>query len=110
LSTNRTTSQEDQRVADGTINTLARTYVELAIGRWLSIGPGRTFAVKFLRREVVNNEPRKLYAYTLGSCTENKEGVLLVQASQTHFYTIDIIGTNETDPRAQRLIGSIKVK
>jgi hypothetical protein len=110
LSTNRTASQVDPRVLDGTINTLARTYVELAIGRWLSNGPGKTFSVKFLRKEVVHNEPRKVYAYTLGSCTENLEGILVVQASQEHLYTFDILGANETDARTQRLIRSIKVK
>jgi hypothetical protein len=46
----------------------------------------------------------------LGSCTESEEGVLVVLASQAHFYTIDITGANDSDPKVQRLLSSIKVK
>jgi len=53
---------------------------------------------------------RKIYAYSLISCGERKDGMLIVQASQTHYYTIDINGASESDPRAQRLLTSIQVK
>jgi len=55
-------------------------------------------------------ELRKIYAYSLISCGERKDGVMIVQASQMHYYAIDINGAGQSDPRAQRVLTSIKVK
>jgi len=35
---------------------------------------------------------------------------MIVQASQTHYYTIDINGAAESDSQTKRLLTSIKVK
>ena len=77
---------------------------------WLSGGLGNRFELKLVRKEAVNTNPRKVYSYLLTSCTEKKDGVLMVQAGKQHYYTIDIRGAGESDPRVQRFLASLKVK
>ena len=108
--TERTSIQADPTVADRILNTLARSYIRLASRGWLDAGLGNTLEMKLLKKEMVTGEPQKHYAYVLGSCTEKKEGVLVVLASKAHFYTIGIYGANDSDPRVQRVLSSIKVK
>ena len=96
--------------ADDILNTLARTYMGFLRRGWLSGGLANRFELKLLRKEGASPNPRKVYAYKLTSCTEKKDGVLMVQASQRHYYTIDVRGAVETDPRVQRFLGSLKVK
>ena len=62
-------------------------------------GPSSSFELKLLRKEDINGQPRKVYAYALVSCADRKDGVLIVHASKAHYYTIDISGANEADPR-----------
>jgi len=73
-------------------------------------GLANSFELKLLRKEEVNGQPRKVYSYTRASCAERKESVLIVQASKSHYYTIDISGANELDPRVQRFLNSVKFK
>jgi len=90
-------------VVDGVLNTLARTFVGFRSRIWLG-SPGNSFELKLLRKEDVNGQPRKVYAYALVSCSQRKDGVLMVQASKAHYYTIDISGANESDPHVQRFL------
>ena len=92
------------------MNALARSYARLASRGWLGAGLRNKYEMKLLKKKMVNGEPQKLYIYTLDSCTEKKEGVLVIQASKIHFYTIAIYGANYSDPRVQRVLSSIKIK
>jgi len=102
--------QTELQVVNGILNTLARSQAQFFSRAWLSSGLGNRYELKLIRSEDAGGEPRKIYAYSLISCGERKDGVMIVQASQTHYYTIDINGAGESDPRAQRLLTSIKVK
>lgn len=96
---------------DAVLNTTARTYMGTFLsGPWLGDGLGNSFELKLLRKEDFNGQPRKVYAYALISCSQRKDGMLIVQASKAHYYTIDISGANESDARVQRFLNSIKVK
>ena len=97
-------------VVDGALNTLARTFANMRSSAWLGGGAGNSFELKLLRKEDVAGQPRKLYAYAQVSCQVRKESVLLIQAAKTHYYTIDISGANESDPRVQRFLRSLQVK
>ena len=97
-------------MVDGALNTLARTFANLRSGVWLGNGAGNSFELKLVRKENVAGQPRKLYAYAQVSCQVRKESVLLIQAAKTHYYTIDINGANESDPRVQRFLRSLQVK
>jgi len=97
-------------VVDGALNTLAHTFANLRGNAWLGNGAGNSFELKMLRKEDVAGQPRKLYAYAQVSCLVRKESVLLIQAAKTHYYTIDINGANESDPRVQRFLRSLQVK
>jgi hypothetical protein len=92
------------------LNMMARAHAQLVSGMWLSGAPGNHYDLKLIRNENAGGEPRKIYAYSLTSCGERRDGVLIVQASAAHYYTIDINGAGESDPRAQRVLSSIKVK
>jgi hypothetical protein len=106
----RSAVQTERQVVNGILNTLARTQAHFFSGAWLSGALANRYELKFIRSEATGGEPRKTYAYSLISCRERKDGVMIVQASQTHYYTIDINGAGESDPRAQRVLTSIKVK
>ena len=101
----------DPFTVDAVLNTTARTFMGTFLsGPWLGNGLGNSFELKLLRKEDFNGQPRKVYAYALISCSQRKDGVLIVQASKAHYYTIDISGANESDARVQRFLTSIKVK
>jgi hypothetical protein len=72
--------------------------------------PGNSFELKLLRKEDINGQPPKIYAYALVSCSDRKENVLMTQASKAHYYTLDSSGVNESDPCAQRFLKSLKFK
>jgi hypothetical protein len=95
---------------DGALNTVARTYLGLASSGWLSQGLANRFEMKLLRKEQVSGQPQKVYSYVRVSCSERKEGVLIVHASTSHYYTIDIMGANESDARAQHFIKAATFK
>lgn len=98
-------------IVDAVLNTTARTFMGTFLsGPWLGDGMGNSFELKLLRKEDFNGQPRKVYAYALISCSQRKDGVLIVQASKAHYYTIDISGANESDPRVQRFLNSVKLK
>ena len=97
-------------VVDGALNTMARTFANARSSAWLNGGVGNSFELKLLRKETVAGQPRKLYAYAQVSCQLRKESVLLIQATKTHYYTVDINGANEQDPGVQRFLSSMKVK
>lgn len=98
----------DPTVVDGVLNTLARTFVGPRSRTW--VDGGNSFEVKLLRKEAVNDRPSKVYAYALISCSKRKDGMLIVYAGKTHYYTVDISGANESDQRAQRFLKSVKFK
>lgn len=98
------------RVVEGALNTMARTFANLRSHAWLDNGLGNSFELKLLTKEDVAGQPRRLYAYSQVSCQVRKESVLLIQAAKTHYYTIDINGANESDPRVQRFLRSLQVK
>jgi hypothetical protein len=101
----------DSFTVDAVLNTTARTFMGTFLsGPWLGNGLGNSFELKFLRKEDFNGQPRKLYAYALISCSQRKDGTLIVQASKAHYYAIDISGANESDARVQRFLNSIKFK
>jgi tetratricopeptide (TPR) repeat protein len=100
----------EPNVVDGVLNTLARVFFGLRSGGWLDDGLANSFELKLLRKDDLNGQPRKVYAYTRVSCSERKESVLVVQASKAHYYTIDISGANESDARVQRFLKSIRFK
>ena len=101
----------DPFTVDAVLNTTARTFMGTFLsGPWLGNGLGNSFELKLLRKEDFNGQPRKVYAYALISCSQRRDGMLIVQASKAHYYTIDITGANESDARVQRLLTSIKVK
>ena len=110
VSTDRNPFQAGPTVGDGTMNVIARTYIGFISRAWLEGGYGNTFELKFLRKEISKGQPRKVYSYSVRSCSKSKEGVLLVQTSQSHFHTIDISGATDSSASVQRLLSSIKVK
>jgi tetratricopeptide (TPR) repeat protein len=97
-------------VVEGVLNTLARTFVGFRSRGWLDDGLAHSFELRLLRKDDVNDQPRRVYAYALVSCAERRESVLIVQASKAHYYTIDINGANESDARVQRFLKSVKIK
>ena len=98
----------DPTVVDGVLNTLARTFVGFRSRTWM--GGANTFEVRILRKDFFNGRPGKFYAYALISCSTHKDGVLIVYAGKTHYYTVDISGANELDQRVQRFLKSVKFK
>jgi hypothetical protein len=92
------------------LNMMARAHAQLVSGMWLSGASGNRYDLKLIRNQDAGGVPRKIYAYSLISCSERRDGVLIVQASAAHYYTIDINGAGESDPRAQRVLASIKAK
>ncbi len=110
MSIPRHAEQTQPQVVNGILNTMARTQAQI-IGRlWLGQALGNRYELKFIRSEDAGGEQRKIFAYSLISCGERKEGVMVIQASRAHYYMIDINGAGESDPRAQRVLTSIKVK
>jgi len=97
-------------VLEGALNTLTRVFVGVRNGVWLDGGLANRFELKLLRKDDVNGQPRKVYAYARVSCAERMESVLVVQASKAHYYTIDITGANESDARVQRFLKSVRLK
>jgi hypothetical protein len=95
---------------DGALNTMGRTFANLRSRAWLDNGVGNSFELKLLRKENVTGQPRRLYAYSQVSCQMRKESVLLILAAKTHYYTIDINGANESNPRVQRFLRSLQAK
>ena len=106
----RRAEQTQPQVVNGILNTMARTQAHLISGVWLGRALANRYELKFIRSEDAGGEQRKIFAYSLISCGERKEGVMVFQASRAHYYMIDIIGAGESDPRAQRVLTSIKVK
>ena len=106
----RGADQTDPKVVNGILNKMARTQAHLSSYAWLSGALANRYELKFIRSEDVGGEQRKIFAYSLVSCGERKEGVMVVQASRGHYYMLDINGAGESDPRAQRVLKSIKVK
>jgi hypothetical protein len=100
----------DEAVVDGTLNTLARTFTGFRSSAWLGNGLGNSFELKLLRKEKVAGQPRKVYAYAQVSCAARKESVLVIQAARAHYYTIDINGADESDPRVQQFLASLKMR
>jgi hypothetical protein len=98
----------DPTIVDGVLNTLARTFVGSRSRTW--VDGGNSFEVRLLKKESMNDRPIKVYAYALISCSKRKDGMLIVYAGKTHYYTVDISGTNEPDQRAQRFLKSAKFK
>jgi hypothetical protein len=94
-------------VADGVLNTMARTFVSFRSRSWLSDGPGNSFEIKLLRKEDSNHRLRKIYSYSLMNCSGRKNGVLIVQTGTAHYYLIDINGADESDARTQRVLKSL---
>jgi hypothetical protein len=110
ISTDRNPLQALRTLGDRTMNVMVRNYVGPRSRAWLAGGYGNTYEMKFLRREISNGRPRNIYSYSLQSCSERKEGVLLVQASQSHLYIIDISGATDSHASVQHVLSSIKVK
>jgi hypothetical protein len=106
----RTSTPLSPGAVDGALNTLARTFAGMRSSAWVGDGAGNSFEMKLISKEQTAGQPRKLYSYARLSCSVRKESVLLVLAAKTHFYTIDISGAGESDPRVQRFLGSLKVK
>ena len=100
----------EPQVIDGVLSTLARVFVGFRSRGWLDEGLSNSFELKLLRKDQPSGQPRKVYAYARISCAERKESVLLVLAGKAHYYTIDISGANESDPRVQRFLSSVKFK
>jgi hypothetical protein len=99
-------------VVDGVLNMTAKTFVRFRSRIWLDSESGisNVFEIKLLRKEVLNQQPRKVYRYVLASCAKRKENVLISQATHSHYYTIDISGAPESDPRVERFVKSISFK
>ena len=108
--TDRTSLEARFALGDRILNAIARHYVGFTSSAWIEGGYGNIFELKFLRKEMSNGRPRNIYSYSLRSCGESKEGVLLIQASQSHFYLIDISGATYSHASVQRVLSSIKVK
>lgn len=99
----------DQAAIDGTLNTMARTFAGFHSHFWLEGGAGNSFEMKLLRKENPTGQPRKIYAYFEIACNVRTENVLVVQAAKTRYYTMEVIGANESDARTQRFLKSLKV-
>jgi hypothetical protein len=97
-------------VVDGNLNALVRTFAGMRSSAWLDDGAGNSFEMKLISKEQAAGDPRKLYSYVRLSCSVRKESVLLVLATKAHFYTIDVSGAGQSDPRVQRFLESLKVK
>ena len=97
----------DPVVVNAVLNTMARTFVGFRGGAWVSDGPAHVFEIRLVRKEDLNSQHRKIYTYALSNCAVRKDGVLIVHASKTHYYNIDISGANESDPRVQRFLHSL---
>ena len=110
VSVPRPAEQTQPQVVNGILNTLARTRANGISRLWLGQGLGNRYELKFIRSEDVGGAQRKIFAYSLISCGERKEGVMVIQASRAHYYLVDINGAGESDPRVQRVLTSIKVK
>jgi hypothetical protein len=106
----RRSEQTDRQLVNGILNSMARGHANFFTSAWLRQALANRYELKFVRSEDTGGEQRKIYAYSLISCDERKEGVLVLQASRAHYYTIDINGVGESDPRAKRVITSIRVK
>jgi hypothetical protein len=98
----------ESTVVDGVLNTLARTFVGFRSSAWLT--GGNSFEARLLRSQALHDHPIKVYSYTLISCAKRKEGTLIVYAGKTHYYTVDVSGASETDPRVQRFLSSVRFK
>ena len=98
----------DPAVVDAVLNTMARGFVGFRSGAWVGDGWGHSFELKLIRREDPGGHARKVYAYALVSCSERKEGVLIVQAGREHYFMFDISGAGESDPRASRFLNSLR--
>lgn len=106
----RRPEQTQPQVVNGIMNTVARTQANIIGGLWVGQAFGNRYELKFIRSEDAGGQQRKIFGYSLISCGERKDGVMVVQASRAHYYMIDINGAGESDPRAQRVLTSIKVK
>lgn len=100
----------DPTVVNAVLNTMARTFVGFRSRAWVSDGPANSFETKLLRKEDFSGEHRKTYAYALTGCSERKDGLLIVHASRAHYYTIEISGARDSDPRVQRFLQSLRFK
>ena len=106
----RRAEQTQPQIANGILNTMARTQANFISRLWLGEALGNRYELRFIRSEDAGGQPRKIFAFSLISCSERKDGVMVVQASRAHYYVIEINGAGESDPRTQRVLTSISVK
>jgi hypothetical protein len=106
----RPAGSETSEAIDGLLNVVTKTFLSFRSRVWVNSGSVKAFEVKLLRKDNVNGQPRKIYAYALVSCSERKENVFATVASVAHYYTIDITGASESDPRVQRFLTSMRLK
>lgn len=100
---------QPSNVDDVILNTLAWAYVIPKKNMFVNLGESR-FEVKLLRKEAVAGQPARVYSYAISSCRKNTDGTLIVLIGKKYNYVIDVQGANETDPRAQRFLKSMKFK
>ncbi|MGH9902387.1 MAG: hypothetical protein ACRD68_11330, partial [Pyrinomonadaceae bacterium] len=98
----------DPTAIDGDLNALARYMIGFLSRSFLT--GGSSFELKLLRKEVANDQASQVYAYAVISCSHRREGVFIVYASKTHYYSIEISGADESDQRVQRFIKSVRFR
>ena len=106
-SRSRDLSVTEQDVA---LNVIAWTLTKYIGSR--SLGDGRRnerFESELTRKDKLNEQPARFYAYRMLSCREKTEGTMLFVIGKRKNYGIDIRGAGESDERVQRFLKSLKL-
>lgn len=94
---------------DRVLNTLAWTMVKSTGNLSVKDGWGGNYEINLVRKDPVGERPARFYAYTISSCKDKKDGVMLVIIGPKYNYAIDIRGAGEKDEASQRFLKSLKI-
>ena len=100
-----TNSSQDNDV----LNAFAWDYVN-TMNLWLDSSTARAFEIRLLRKGVASGQLSRAYSFAHISCSGKTQGTMIVYAGKTRYYQVFIAGADESDPRVQHSLNSIKFK
>jgi len=100
-----TNSSQDSDV----LNVFAWDHVN-TMNHWLDSSTARAFEIRLLRKGVASGQPSRAYSFADISCSGKTQGTMIVYAGKTRYYQVLIAGADESDPRVQHFLNSIKFK
>lgn len=100
---------QNTELDDKVLNTLAWTMVKSTGNLFVKDEWGGLYEINLVGKDPVSGRPARLYAYTVSSCKDKKDGLMLVIIGPKYNYAIDIRGAGEKDEASRRFFDSLKI-